>query len=382
VKLELTEEQQLLVRTARDYAERELMPRARERDRGDVFPEGELRALATMGMMGVAVPDAWGGADAGAVAYALAMMELARGDASVAVAVSVTNMVAELICRFGTDGHRDRYVRRLLSGEYSCGSFALSEPQSGSDAAALETRAVRGDGGWTLTGTKQWVTSGDRAGVIVVWAVTDKAAGHRGITAFLVERGAKGLAVGGLEHKMGLRGSTTAQLVLEDVWLSDDCVLGDVGDGFKLAMVALDGGRIGIASQACGIARGALEAATRYAKERVTFGKPIARHQAIGNMLADAATGVEAGRLMALRAAWLKQEGRPHSKQAAMAKMFASERAVEACDVAIQVHGGYGYTCDYGVERMYRDARVTKIYEGTSEIQRLVIARHLAKDAL
>jgi alkylation response protein AidB-like acyl-CoA dehydrogenase len=214
----------------------------------------------------------------------------------------------------------------------------------------------------------------------VVWATTDKRKGHRGVTAFLVRGDANGLSVGHLEHKMGLHGSTTAQLVLEDVEVGDDSMLGGVGDGFKLAMVALDGGRIGIASQAVGIATGALDAAVRYAKERETFGVPIAKHQAIGNMLADAATGVEAARLLALRAAWRKQQGLPFTKEASIAKVFASERAVKACDVAIQVHGGYGYTRDFPVERMYRDARVTMIYEGTSEIQRIVIARHLLKE--
>jgi len=382
VNIELTEEQQLIQRTARDYAERVLIPRAGARDDNDTFPEQELRELAGLGLMGVAVPEQYGGAEAGTVAFSLAMMELARGDASVSVAVSVTNMVAELICQFGTEEQKREHVTKLLNGEHLCGAFALSEPQSGSDAAALETRADKIDGGWRLNGTKQWITSGTHAGVMVVWALTDKAAGHKGITAFLVRKGTKGVSVGGLEHKMGLRGSTTAQIVLEDVELTDGDVLGKVGDGFKLAMVALDGGRIGIASQASGIARGALQAAARYATERTAFGKPIARHQAIGNMLADAATGVEAGRLLALRAAWMKQKGLPFTKEASIAKVFASERAVKACDVAIQIHGGYGYTHDYGVERMYRDARVTMIYEGTSEIQRMVIARHLMKEVL
>jgi hypothetical protein len=380
VNIDLTDEQQLIQRTAREYAERRLAPNAAARDVDNAFPEAELRELAELGLLGVAVPEAYGGAEAGVVAYALAMMELARADASVSVAVSVTNMVAELICTVGTEEQKQRHVPKLVGGGYLCGAFALSEPQSGSDASALETRADKTATGWRLNGTKQWITSGDRAGLQVVWATTDKSKGHRGVTAFLVRGDANGLSVGHLEHKMGLHGSTTAQLVLEDVEVGDDSMLGGVGDGFKLAMIALDGGRIGIASQAVGIATGALDAAVRYAKERETFGVPIAKHQAIGNMLADAATGVEAARLLALRAAWRKQQGLPFTKEASIAKVFASERAVKACDVAIQVHGGYGYTRDFPVERMYRDARVTMIYEGTSEIQRIVIARHLLKE--
>lgn len=379
MNLEPTEEQQLIQRTAREFAERRLAPAAARRDVDETFPADELAEIAGLGLMGVAVPEAYGGADAGAVAFALAMMELARADASVSVAVSVTNMVAELICAAGTDEQKREHVPKLVGGDYLCGAFALSEPQSGSDAAALETRAERIDGGWRLFGTKQWITSGDRAGLMVVWAKTDRGAGHRGITAFLVRRGTAGVTVANLEHKMGLRGSTTAQIVLDGCEVPDSDVLGEVGGGFKLAMQALDGGRIGIASQAVGIASAALDAAIRYAKDRVAFGVPIAKHQAIGNMLADAATGVDAARLLALRAAWRKQQGLPFTKEASIAKVFASEKAIRACDVAIQVHGGYGYTRDFPVERMYRDARVTTIYEGTSEIQRIVISRALLR---
>ncbi len=327
----------------------------------------------------MAVPEALGGAGAGAVAYSLAMQELARGDASVSVAVSVTNMVAELIATIGTPAQAAAHVPRLTSGEAVAGAFALSEPQAGSDPAAMTTRAVRDGSGWRLSGAKQWITSGDHAGVLVVWAITDPAAGHKGITAFLVRGGVPGLTVARLEDKMGLHGSSTAQLVLEDVRVSDDDILGGLGGGFRLAMMALDGGRIGIASQAIGIARGALEAAIGYAGERVTFGQPIIKHQAIGNMLADAATWLDAGALMTLRAAAAKEAGKPFGREAAMAKLFATEHASKICDIAIQVHGGYGYTRDFPVERAWRDARVTRIYEGTSEIQRLVIARHLIR---
>jgi alkylation response protein AidB-like acyl-CoA dehydrogenase len=377
VDLEPTEEQRAVQKTARDFAERRLIPAARARDKDGTFPTAELRELGALGLLGVAVPEELGGAGAGVVAYSLAMQELARGDASVAVAVSVTNMVAELVSRIGDDAQKQRYVPRLVSGEAVCGAFALSEPQAGSDPAGLMTRAEKTASGWRLSGTKQWITCGDRAGVLVVWAMTDPAAGHKGITAFLVEGGAKGLGVGRLEDKMGLHGSSTAQLALDGVEVGDDAVLGGVGGGFRLAMMALDGGRIGIASQAIGIARGALEAAIRYAGERVQFGVPIMKHQAIGNMLADAATWLDAATLMTLRAASLKERGQPFSDAAAMAKLFSTEKAGLICDIALQVHGGYGYTTDFPVERACRDVRVTRIYEGTSEIQRIVIARGL-----
>ena len=375
--LTLTEEQRAVQKTARDFAERRLVPAAHARDKEGTFPAAELRELGALGLLGVAVPEELGGAGAGTVAYALAMQELARGDASVAVAVSVTNMVGELISRVGDEAQQRRFVPGLTSGQAVCGAFALSEPQAGSDPAGLTTRAEKTATGWRLSGTKQWITSGDRAGVLVVWAMTDPAAGHKGITAFLVEGGAKGLQVGRLEDKMGLHGSSTAQLVLDGVEVGDDAVLGGVGGGFRLAMMALDGGRIGIASQAIGIARGALEAAIRYAGERVQFGQPILKHQAIGNMLADAATWLDAATLMTLRAASLKEHGAPFSDAAAMAKLFSTEKAGLVCDIALQVHGGYGYTTDFPVERACRDVRVTRIYEGTSEIQRIVIARSL-----
>ncbi|MBE7451819.1 MAG: acyl-CoA dehydrogenase family protein [Kofleriaceae bacterium] len=377
MELGLSEEQRAVQKTARDYAERRLAPAARARDESKAFPVAELRELAELGLLAVAVPEALGGAGAGAVAYSLAMQELARGDASVAVAVSVTNMVAELVARIGDDAQRRRHVPRLASGEAVCGAFALSEPQAGSDPAALATRAERTAGGWRLSGTKQWITSGDHAGVVVVWAMTEPGAGHKGITAFLVEGGTPGLTVARLEDKMGLRASSTAQLVLDDVAVGDDAVLGGVGGGFRLAMMALDGGRVGIASQAVGIARGALEAAIRYAGERVQFGVPIIKHQAVGNMLADAATWLDAATLLTLRAADLKERELPFGEAAAMAKLFATEKAGLVCDLALQVHGGNGYTTDYPVERACRDVRVTRIYEGTSEIQRIVIARSL-----
>lgn len=381
MEFSFSEEQQLIQRTARDYSQRVLAPKAALRDEQGIFPEAELRELARMGLLGVNVAESLGGSQAGVIAMSLALQELARVDASVAVAVSVTNMVAELISLVGSDEQKKRYVSQLTSGKAVCGSFALSEPQAGSDPAAMRTVAAKVDGGYRLTGTKQWITSGDHAGVLVVWAITDPDKGHRGISTFIVEGGAEGLEIGKAEAKMGLCGSTTVQLSLDGVMVSDAALLGKPGDGFKLAMMALDGGRIGIASQAIGIARGALEAAVRYAGEREQFGVPIIKHQAIGNMLADAATWLDAAMLLTMRAATLKEEGRPFSKEAAMAKLFATEHACKICDIAIQVHGGNGYTRDYPVERAYRDVRVTRIYEGTSEIQRIVIAREILKGA-
>ncbi len=380
MRLELTEEQALIQRTTREYAQRVLAPRAAERDRTGEFPSRELRDLAGLGLLGINVAEALGGAGAGVLAYALALEELAHADASVAVAVSVTNMVAELVARFGTDAQRREHVPRLVGGEYLCGAFALSEPHAGSDAAALTTSAMRTSRGWRLRGSKQWISSGDQAGLIVVWAVTRPGAGSKGISAFLVRGGAPGLAVSRREEKMGLHGSSTVGLTFDDIELDDGALLGEEGGGFKLALMALDGGRIGIGAQALGIARMALEAAVAYARERVTFGVPIVQHQAVGNMLADAATWLEASRLMVQRAAWRKEKGLPFSKEAAMAKLMASERAQEVCDLALQIHGGIGYTRDVPLERAWRDVRATRIYEGSSEILHIVIARHILRE--
>ncbi len=374
-----TEDQLLVQRAARDAADRILAPKAAARDVSGEFPTAELKQLADLGLLGISVPEELGGGGAGAVAYSLALQELSRGDASVAVAVSVTNMVAELIAANGSEALARHWVPRIVSGELVAGAFALSEPDAGSDPAAMRTVATKHGSSWRISGAKQWITSGDRAGAMVVWAVTDPSAGHKGISAFVVPGQAKGVTVARLEEKLGLHGSSTAQLVLEDVEVADDQMLGKPGQGFALAMMALDGGRIGIASQAIGIARGALEAAIRYAGERQTFGQPIIKHQAVGNMLADAATWLDASLLMTLRAAFLKETKQAFSQQAAMAKLFATEHAWKICDHALQVHGGYGYVRDFPVERALRDVRVTRIYEGTSEIQRIIIARNLLR---
>jgi acyl-CoA dehydrogenase len=381
VDFALSEVEELVAQTARDYAQRELAPLASNRDKNDTFPVSELMKLAELGLLGVNVPEKFGGAEAGSVAYALVMVELARACPSTSVAVAVTNMAAELISRFGTEEQGEKIVGRIVSGDACCAAFALSEPQCGSDASALQTRAERHPDGWMINGTKQWITSGDKAGTIVVWARTSVDAGARGLSAFVFERDPAveypGLSIGRHEDKMGLRGSSTVPLIFENCVLPADALLGNEGDGFKLAMVALDGGRIGIGAQALGIGLSALEQAVAYAKERKTFGKLIGQHQGIQWMLADAATELEMSRLLVMRAASLKQAGLPFTKEASMAKLHASETANRVCFDSLQIHGGYGYTKDYPLERMSRDARVTTIYEGTSEIQRLVIGRSI-----
>ena len=371
---DLNETQQLLVRTAREFVERHVRPVAAELDREARFPRDLVKGLAEIGLMGVNIPEALGGAEMGAVAYSLAMTEVARGCASTAVTMAVTNMVGEVIAYFGTPEQRERYVPRLTSGEYVAGAFALSEPVAGSDPGGMRTTAERTASGWTLRGQKQWITSGAYAGVFVVWARTG-GPGTKGISAFLVEGGTPGLKVGKHEAKLGLRASNTVPLTFDDCHIPADALLGVENEGFKIAMMALDGGRIGIASQAVGIATAALEEATQYAKERKQFGHPIGDFQAIQWMLADSKTELDAARLLALRAAQRKEAGVAFSQEAAMAKLFASEAAGRICDRCLQVHGGYGYVEDFAIERHYRDVRVTRIYEGTSEIQRTVIAR-------
>jgi alkylation response protein AidB-like acyl-CoA dehydrogenase len=366
--------------TARAFARERLLPGARARDRGGAFPADEIRGLGALGLLAVAVPEELGGSGAGAVAYALAMMELAAADCAVAVTTSVTNMVGEVIASWGSEAQRRRCCPRLASGEWLAGAFALSEPQAGSDPAAMRTRAERRGDHWVLSGEKQWITSGDVAGVMVVWARTDPAAGAKGISAFLVEAGTPGLSVGRHEAKMGQRASPTVSLVFDECAVPDTALLGRPGEGLKVALQALDAGRIGIAAQGVGVMAAALEASARYARERETFGRPIAGHQAIRLMVADMQTDLDAARLLVLRAAALKEAGRPFTREASMAKLFASEAAQRVTLKAVQIHGGYGYTDEFPVERLLRDARVQTIYEGTSEIQRTVIARDLLRD--
>jgi alkylation response protein AidB-like acyl-CoA dehydrogenase len=376
---DLTETQAAVVATARAVAREIVAPAAREGDRTGRFPADIIRELGKVGLLAVNVPEELGGAAAGPVAYVLAMMEIAAADCAVAVTMAVTNMVGEVIARFGTPEQAGRCCPRLASAEWLAGSFALSEPQAGSEATALRTRAERRGDRWVLNGEKQWITSGDVAGVLVAWARTERGDGSRGITAFLVEGGTPGLVVGRHESKMGVRASSTVSLAFEDCAVDEAAVLGRAGEGFKIAMAALDGGRTGIAAQATGTLRAALDASASYARDRRAFGQPIGEFQAIRFMLADMQTEHDAARLLTLRAAALKGAGRPFTREASMAKLFASEAAQRAVAKAVQIHGGYGYVDEFPVERLYRDARVQTIYEGTSEIQRLVIARELLR---
>jgi alkylation response protein AidB-like acyl-CoA dehydrogenase len=374
VDFQLNETQAMVRDTARAFSDRVLAPRAARFERENAIDAAVLREMASLGLMGVNLPAELHGAEAGPVAYALAMMEIARGCASTAVTMAVTNMVGEVIQRFGSEAQRARYIPKLCTGEYLAGSFALSEPEAGSDPGSMRTTATREGDRWVIRGAKQWITSGDRAGVFVVWARTG-GAGTSGLSAFLVEGATPGLRVEKHEDKMGLRASSTVPLTFEDCAVPLDALLGVEGGGFKIAMMALDGGRIGIGAQSVGIARAALDEALAYAKDRQQFGKAIAEFQAVQWMLADSHTELEAARLLVLRAAAMKEAGVPFSAEAAMAKLFASETAWRVTNRAVQVHGGYGYTREFAAERHLRDARVTQIYEGTSEIQRLVIAR-------
>ena len=377
---EANETQALIRDTARAFARDVVAPGARERDRKELFPKDIYARMGELGLLGVNVPPELGGAGAGVVSYALAVMEISKACCATSVGMAVTNMCAELISRFGTEEQRRRFVPELTSGRAVAGAFALSEPHAGSDPGALKTTAVKKGDRWVLNGTKQWITSGAYAGVMVVWARTAPG-GSKGISCFLVEGGAKGLIVGKAEDKLGIRGSNTVALTFEDCELPPDRLLGKEGDGFKLAMIALDGGRIGIASQACGLSRAAIDASVRYAKERHAFNQPIADFQAIRWMLADMNTRTAAAELLTLRAAALKDAGQPFTREASMAKVFASETSNYVADRAVQIHGGYGYLDEFPVERYLRDARVQTIYEGTSEVQRLVIARELLKSA-
>ncbi len=378
MNLELTETQTLIRDTARKFARERVAPLARTLDREERFPTELFKELGGMGLLGVNIPAQDGGSEAGTVSYALAMMEMAAADASTSVAMAVTNMCAELINAFGTEAQREKYVTRLASGEAVAGSFALSEPHAGSDPGALLTSAVRRGDKWVLNGSKQWITSGAYAGVMVVWARTSPT-GNKGLSCFIVEGGTKGLIIGRHEDKMGLRSSNTVALTFEDCEIPAENLLGAEGQGFRLAMTALDGGRIGIASQACGVARAALEATVAYVKDRKAFGQAIGEFQGPRFMMADMKTQLEAAELLTLRAAWLKEQGQPFTREASMAKLFASEMSNRACDKAVQLHGGYGYIDEFPVERYFRDARVQTIYEGTSEVQRMVIARESFK---
>lgn len=373
----LSEEHRLVQQTARDFATREILPVASQLDAEHRFPAEIVRGLAELGLMGVMVPEEYGGAGMDNVAYVLAMEEVARACASTAAIMSVNNsLVCDPILRYGTEEQKRRYLPVLASGR-EIGCYCLTEPQAGSDAASLQTTARLDGDGWVLNGTKVFVTNAREAWVFIVYARTEPEAGPRGISAFIVERDHPGISVGKVERKMGLLASSTCEVLLQDCRVPRDNLLGARGEGFKVALATLDGGRIGIAAQAVGIARAALEESVAYARERRQFGRPIAEFQAIQWKIADMATRIDAARLLTLRAAWLRDQGKRCTAEASMAKLFASETAMFAAHQGVQIFGGYGYIKDYPVERYFRDAKITEIYEGTSEIQRLVIARNL-----
>ena len=378
---QLTEEQAALQRMARDFAQREVLPKAAEIDREHRHPAELVARMADLGLLGIAVSEEHGGAGMDNVGYALAMEEVSRACASTGVIMSVNNsLVCDPISRFGTAEQKRTFLAPLAAGK-KLGCFALSEPEAGSDAAAQRTTAVRDGDHFVLSGTKNWITNGPVADTCVLFAMNDRDKGHKGITCFIVPMDTPGVRCGPPDDKLGIRGSKSCQIFLDDARLPAAQVLGEVGQGFKVAMSTLDGGRIGIAAQALGIARAALEDALDYSRQRKTFGKPICEHQAIQWKLADMATELDAARLLTWRAAYQKDAGQAYGKAAAMAKLYASDVANRAAREAIQIFGGNGYVTEFPVERHFRDAKITEIYEGTSEIQRLVIANHLIKGA-
>lgn len=375
----LTEEQTMIRDMAREFAQEQLAPNAADWDRDHTFPADAVRQMGELGLLGMVVPEEWNGAGADHISYALALEEIAAGDGSCSTIMSVHNSVACMpILKFGSEAQKERFLKPMARGEL-LGAFCLTEPQAGSDAANLRTKAVRTDDGYVINGVKQFITSGKNGQIGIVFAVTDPGAGKRGISAFIVPTDTPGYVVTRVEEKMGQRASDTAQIAFEDMRLPADHRLGNEGEGYRIALSNLEGGRIGIASQSVGMARAAFEAALTYAKERETFGKAIIEHQAIAFKLADMATQIDAARLMILRAAQLRDAGLPCLKEASMAKLFASEMAEKVCSSAIQVLGGYGYVTDFPVERIFRDVRVSQIYEGTSDVQRIVISRAIAR---
>jgi alkylation response protein AidB-like acyl-CoA dehydrogenase len=375
---ELTDEQRMIRLMVREFAREQIAPAAAEHDRSAVFPEENLRAMGELGLMGMMIEERWGGAGAGAISYVLALQEIAWACASTAVTMSVNNLTCEPIYRHGTDEQKKRFLEPLASGS-GLGAFAITEPDAGTDAGSARLKAELKGKQYILNGAKAFITNGTHATVFVVIARTGGQPGNRGLSAFIVERGAPGLIIGPPEKKMGLRASSTVPLTFEDCAVPAENMLGREGEGFSIAMQALDSGRIGISAQAIGIARAALDEAVEYAKERKQFGRPIARFQAIQWMIANADRDIEAAQWLALHAAALKEQGKPLTREASIAKLFATEAANRICYDALQIHGGYGYIQDYKIERLYRDARVTTIYEGTSEVQRIVIANNLLK---
>lgn len=376
----LTDTQKMVQDMARQFAQKELAPAAEHMDAKGEFPSRFLPKMAELGLMGMMVPEQWGGAGLDTLSYVLALEEISAACASTAVTMSVNNsLYCGLINKFASDAQKEKYLKPFASGQ-KLGAYALSEPGTGSDAANQQTVAIRKDGKYVLNGRKNFITNGPHADAMVVYAMTDKSKGSKGISAFIVEKGFPGFAVGKVEKKLGICASSTSEIVLDHCEVPAENLLSEEGKGFVIAMNTLDSGRIGIGTQALGIARAAFEAARKYSTEREAFGKKIYEFGDIQNYLANMATQIDAARLLIHRAAWLKDQGQPFGKEAAMCKLFASEAAMYVTNKAIQVHGGYGYIKDYPVERHFRDAKITEIYEGTSEIQRLVICRHLIKE--
>ncbi|MDH5828114.1 acyl-CoA dehydrogenase [Sphingobacterium sp. SG20118] len=379
MNFEISEEYKMIREAARDFAQQDLKPGVIERDEKAVFPYEQVKKMGELGFMGMMVDSKYGGAGLDALAYTMVLEEIAKIDASAAVIMSVNN---SLVCfgleAFGTEAQKEKYLKPLATGE-KLGAFALSEPEAGSDATSQHTTAIDQGDHYLLNGTKNWITNGGNADVYLVIVQTHPEKAHHGINALIVEKGMPGFTIGPKENKLGIRSSDTHSLLFTDVKVPKENRIGEDGFGFKFAMKTLDGGRIGIAAQALGIAAGAYDLALAYAKERKTFGKPISDHQAIQFKLADMEVEIEAARLLTYKAAWHKDQGLPYSKEAAMAKLHASEVAMKTTIEAVQIHGGYGYVKEYHVERMMRDAKITQIYEGTSEIQRLVIAREILK---
>ncbi len=380
MKFELTEEQTILRDAVREFAQNEVAPRAAELDRTGEFPLDLIRQCGELGLMGVTVPEEYGGAGMDSVSYCLAVEELSRCCASTGVIVSVNNsLVCDPLLFAGTEDQKKRFLAPLANGE-KIGCFGLTEPEAGSDAARQRSTAVLDGDHYVLNGNKIFITNGEVADIAIVFVMTDRTQGVKGITTFIVEKGTPGFSIGPAEKKLGINASGTAELIFEDCRIPRDQMLGEEGRGFKIAMKTLDGGRIGIAAQAVGIARAALEESVRYSKEREQFGKPIGAFQALSWMMADMATEIDAARLLTHRAAYAKDNAPRFSSEAAMAKLFASETAMRATNKGIQIHGGYGYSKDFPMERFFRDAKITEIYEGTSEIQRLVISSTLLRD--
>lgn len=380
MNFDLNEDQKMIRDMVRKFVEQEIIPIADQVDRSSEFPTDTIKKMGELGLMSMLVPEEEGGTGMGAAAYSVALMEIGRGCASHAVTTSVTNMVCEGIYRFGSKEQKEKHIPRFASGEYLAGSFALTESGAGSDAGSLKTSAVRDGDDYIINGTKLFITSGTYSGVTMVAARTDKDAGKRGISVFLVEQGTPGLKVGRKEEKMGQKGSDTVELNLEDCRVPASSLLGNEGDGFKIMLSSLDGGRVGIASNSCGLARAALEASVNYSKDRKQFGRSISDFQAIQFKLADMSTQLEAATLLTLRAAQKKELGQNYTQEASMAKVYSTEMVQRVCKEAIQIHGGYGYVSEYPVERYLRDAMAVTLYEGTSEVQRIVISRNLLSD--